>query len=465
MITNKRIIAIVALLLLALFYAGCIPEDSIEWSEDGSIGLLRKDDSLYLVDGQSGQLTEVSKEGVQPWPDISNDGSLIAYSQSVIFDSLEEGLQALPDGQVKLIRYTANKIKEAIIDANGLVNEEFPSPENNILANNKGWECLKVIVAPTNEPNNKTVVAINILTISRIEISPDMKNVAYLIGYPENDEGHKLFVASLEEDISAMMIAESVALGYDWRPDSRAIAYMNWDGEGGGDFPIGTLKERIIADENYKLFVEEVRTEQESYIRTHNCTGQTKDLAGVIYYPWLSVKYGVDNRLFFSTAELSLPSSKMDEGRWSLFCYDPVTGSVVDVLPSDVAVYTSSSVSMSAFEISPDGKKVLLPIKNNRFIGYELGTHSTAMPIEEDEGFGEEDVSKIAPAFKGNNAISFLVSGDSHFLAEKEDKEQIAAEEPNELEQQEQESPRDEIIILNDDGSHWILSESWPDDM
>jgi hypothetical protein len=155
----------------------------------------------------------------------------------------------------------------------------------------------------------------------------------------------------------------------------------------------------------------------------------------------------------------------MDEGRWSLFCYDPVTASIVDVLPPDVAVYTSPSLSMLAFELSPDGKKVLLPIKYNRFIGYELGTHSTAMPIEEEEGFGEEDVIEIAPAFKGNNAISFLVSGESHFLAEKEAKEEIAAEEPNEPEQQEQESPRQEIIILNDDGSHWILSENWLDEM
>ncbi|MHC4293712.1 MAG: hypothetical protein ACYSTX_05395, partial [Planctomycetota bacterium] len=94
MITNKRIIAIIALLVAALFYSGCIPEDSLEWSDDGSIGLLRIDEALYLVDGQSGQLTEVSKEGVQPWPDISKDGSLIAYSQSLKFDSLQEGLQA-----------------------------------------------------------------------------------------------------------------------------------------------------------------------------------------------------------------------------------------------------------------------------------------------------------------------------------------------------------------------------------
>jgi hypothetical protein len=148
-----------------------------------------------------------------------------------------------------------------------------------------------------------------------------------------------------------------------------------------------------------------------------------------------------------------------------LFCYDPVTASIVDVLPPDVAVYTSQNFSISAFEVSPDGKKVLLPIKYNRFISYELGTHSSAMPIEEYEGFGEEDDIEIAPTFKGNNTISFLVSGDSHFLAEKEDEEQTATEEPNETEQQEQESPREEIVILNDDGTHWILSESWPNEM
>ncbi|MHC4265583.1 MAG: hypothetical protein ACYSUK_06580, partial [Planctomycetota bacterium] len=311
MIRNKKFYAIIALLVAALFYSGCIPEDSLEWSDDGSIGLLRIDEALYLVDGQTGQLTEVSKEGVQPWPDISKDGSLIAYSQSVKFDSLEEGLQALPDGQIKLIEHVAEKIKEVVIDANGLMNEEFPSPENNILANNNGWairylcensdsdlidllsekslqqgkekeiECFKVIVAPTNEPNNQTVVATSILTASRIEISPDIKNVAYLIGYPEDDEGHKLLIASLEEDISIMMVAESMALGYDWRPDGRAIAYMNWDGEGGVDFPIGSLKERTVKDENHKFLAEPVRTEEESFIRTHNCTGNTKELAGV----------------------------------------------------------------------------------------------------------------------------------------------------------------------------------------
>ena len=192
MITNKRI-AIIALLFAALFYAGCIPEDSLEWSEDGSIGLLRIDESLYLVDGQSGQLTEVSKEGVQPWPDISADGSLIAYAQSIKFDSFQEGLQTLPDSQIKMIKYAAEKIKEAIIDANGLTNNEFPSPEDNILSNKKDWpirylcenaegdlvkllsetslqqgkemtlECFQVIVAPTNEPNNKAVIATNLL--------------------------------------------------------------------------------------------------------------------------------------------------------------------------------------------------------------------------------------------------------------------------------------------------------------
>ncbi|MHC4758535.1 MAG: hypothetical protein ACYTE8_07745 [Planctomycetota bacterium] len=494
MIKNKRFYVIVALLAAAVFYSGCIPEDTLEWSDDGSIGLLRIDEALYLVDGQTGQLTEVSKEGVQPWPDISADGKLIAYAQSIKFDNLDEALQMLPNAQIKLIEYTAEIIKQAVIDANGLINNEFPLPEENILSNKKEWpvrylcenadsdllqilgdealqqgsqmplECFQLIITPADSLDDKTIVTTNIFYISRTDLSPDMKNVAYIMPNPElqDEEGYMLLAASLHEDIPAMLVSSTTAIGYDWRPDSRAISYMSWDGGGGTDFVIGTLAERIVADDNNKLLAEAVKTERESYTRTHNCTGSTKDLAGVIYYPWLSVKYGPDDRLFFTTVEWSLPSSKMDEGRWSLYCYDPVTTSVVDVLPPDVAAYTNQNFSISAFELSPDSKKVLLPIKNNRFIGYELGTGSMALPIEEDEGFGEEDVIELAPAFKGNIAISFMISGESHFLPKIKEATQ---DDPNLPDQQQQESPRREIIIVNDDGSHWILSETWPDEL
>ena len=62
---NQRVSwkAISALIIITVI-SGCIPEDSLKWSEDGSVGLLYIDDFLSIVDGQSDELTEIEKENV-----------------------------------------------------------------------------------------------------------------------------------------------------------------------------------------------------------------------------------------------------------------------------------------------------------------------------------------------------------------------------------------------------------------
>ena len=95
----------------SVFLAGCFPEpeNSLDWSDNGSVGLLRIEGALYLVDGQTNELIEIAKEGVMPWPDISEDGSVIAYSQEVDCYDLAKGLELLPPGQAKMIEYNAKK--------------------------------------------------------------------------------------------------------------------------------------------------------------------------------------------------------------------------------------------------------------------------------------------------------------------------------------------------------------------
>jgi hypothetical protein len=119
------------------------------------------------------------------------------------------------------------------------------------------------------------------------------------------------------------------------------------------------------------------------------------------------------------------------------------------VLPSGVSNYTGQAIMMSQFALSPDLKKVLLPIQNNRFICYEMGTDSIEFPIREDEGFGEEDVAELLPSWKGNDEISFLVSGNSHFLPKAE--EGVA------------DSSKQIIVLKKSDGTSRILSKNWPD--
>ena len=130
---NNRIksFALIGFYIFACFIVGCIPEDSLEWSYDGSVGLLRVDEALYLVDGQTGELTSIVKEDVQPWPDISRDGGLIAYSREVECDSLSEGLKLLPPGQVKMIKYNAKRMGEGLLESGKLgMIDKFPEPED-----------------------------------------------------------------------------------------------------------------------------------------------------------------------------------------------------------------------------------------------------------------------------------------------------------------------------------------------
>ncbi|MHC4751396.1 MAG: hypothetical protein ACYTFW_16175 [Planctomycetota bacterium] len=489
---HKKTCGLIAFYAVVIFVAGCIPENSLEWSEDGSIGLLRFEEALFLVDGKTGELTEIAKTNVGLLPDISKDGNLIAYSEKVDFDSLSEGLKLLPPGQVKMIEYYAELTKKNIIAAHGLANDRFPFPEEGLLlpedyrnwairylCENAGSELLEilgeegiekgkekaisyfqVVVVLRESPSKKRIVTRSVFKIMATQLSPDAKSVAYLMHTQEGQvsnayQEYGLYIASLETDIKAMLVDSRVSIGYDWREDGKAIAYLNADSEHlqHDDLILGTLNEKLVVDTTGSLLAEPMQLPEEGSAGMHRCTGETLELAGTVNYPWFKVEYGLDNRIFFSSFSLPLPVSKRDEPTCSLFCYDPVTATVTDVLPSSVSSHTSQQVfSISQFSLSPDRKNVLLPIKNNRFVVYELGTGSMEIPIPEEEGFGEEELPELAPSWKGIDEISFLVSENSHFL-------------PKATEGQEK-SARQEIVVLGrTDHKSWILSKNWPDEI
>ncbi|MHC4640718.1 MAG: hypothetical protein ACYS32_03670 [Planctomycetota bacterium] len=471
----------------AMFLVGCIPDDSLQWSEDGSVGLFRIDEGLYIVDGNSGELTEVEKPYVCMLPDISDDGKLIAYSLGVQCSNSSESLKDLPAGQVKMIKYYAEEMRKNILSSGGLTDGKFPFPEEGLLLpqDYRGWAIrylcenaddellevlgkegiekgkgqefgyFRIVVVPSKDPDKKRIVTTSVFNVMALQLSPNGKYLAYLMhtqrGEVSNSfEEFALFVSCLENDANSVFIDHPVAIGYDWRPDSKAIAYIKADSEDlqHDNFIVGTLEERVVADANDNLLAKSIELGEEGSAGTYDCIGESSQLAGVIFYPWVKVVYGAGRRLFFTSAVLTLPTSTRDEAGWSIFCYDPVTNTVTDVLGASVSSYSNDALGTSQFDLSPDGKNVLLPMSRNRFLIYRFGDGLTMFPIEESEGFGEDNVSALFPAWKGNDEISCMVSEKSHFLTE--DKE-----EPHK---------RKEMVILGADGNfRRILSESWPD--
>lgn len=457
---------------------GCFPEDSLEWSRDGSWGLLRTQNNLFVVDGASGALTPIQTDGeVGPLPGISSDGKQMTYVVVSPCATLEEGLKLFPANVVETIRRDAQRLRERVVAGDVLptdlplgdgsksgVEESYhrwvvramcEDPDALLvtrIGRDKLEECRKceiacshLVVADRAEPGRNATVAAMPMTMLRPRLSPDGRWVAFLISTPHDKEKATLIVTSTDGKTDAIEVAAGVAIGHDWRPDGKALAYVKQD----GDPILGAVEERVLVAEDGVIATEATNPIADDTICARRSAGATKQFAGTLFQPYMSVQYGPDGRVLFSSATVTIPTSDLDEPRNSLFCYDRLTGTVTDILPAALRNQTSENVNY--FRLSPDGKRLLVPLESNRFAIYELGSKQVQYPLSTEEGFGDDDIPDLLPAWKGNDRITCLVSETSRFLAGPEG----------------QAHRRKEIVVLGfDDPSQkaLVLSTDWPDE-
>ena len=374
--TKKNIIklSLVASYILAAFIAGCFPKDSLQWSKDGSTGIYSKNGALFIVDGNTGSLTQVApKETTTNWPAISPDGAMIAFGSTVKVDQFNNALKQLPQNQVKLIETHAEILKQKIL-AEGIKDGNFPFIGNPV-ATDKGpkdsfndqhiaWvqrylvekadkqltekigpdlinktkskdlTYCRLVCAPTSDPNNHKVLTTNEQTLWRIRFSPDSRLIAFgqdRIYGSAWDVGFDLYIVSLTESFTPAFIAPAVAFGYDFKSDSRAIAYIKPENEFfDARKTLGSLVERTVIDPNGKFLVSPAlsgvggseRLDGNNSPALYVCTGTAMELAGLLYHPWMCASYAADNRIFFASVKMSLPSRKLYEEEQSVFCCD-----------------------------------------------------------------------------------------------------------------------------------------------
>lgn len=486
--TKRKVInfLLITLYITAACIIGCIPEDSLQWSQDGSKGIYSKDGALFLVDGGPGSLTQIAPKGTTTlWPAISPDGRFIAYGERIPVENFADALSLLPPNQIKILKTHAAIVKEKIQSkveggkplSDGVLksyNKEYRSwiihylfkkldtdeaitKKLGTLAVDKALKeplnYYRLILTPSDDLDKKTIITTSILNIWKISFSPDSNLIAYVTNRIKGDVfeyGFDLYIASPAQQVPAALVERAVAIGYDFRPDSQAIAYMKPEKEEfeDQDFLPGSLVEKEIVGPDGKLIVEPTNPEKETTCATHICTGSAKELAGVLYCSWMVVQYAGDDRIFFSTAKMSLPASKIDEEKNSLFCCDTLTGAVSEILPEIALDFTQGNCHL--FALSRDCRKVLLPGNKNTLGIYTLGQNldSSKILIDENESFGEDSPPELIAKWKGQDRISCLVSEKSHYLTK----------DPNTP------ARRKEVVILDDDGNlKQILSKDWPD--
>ena len=274
--TKKNIIklSLAASYIFAAFIAGCFPKDSLQWSKDGSTGIYNKNGALFIVNGNTGSLTQVApKETTTNWPAISSDGAMIAFGSIVKVDQFNNTLKQLPPNEGKLIETHAEILKQKIL-AEGIKDGNFPfigkpvatdkGPKDSFNDQHIAWvqrylvekadkqlaekigpdlisktkskdlTYCRLVCAPTSDPNNHKILATSEQTLWRIRFSPNCRLIAFgqdRIYGSAWDVGFDLYIVSLTESFTPAFIAPAVAFGYDFKSDSRAIAYIKPENE------------------------------------------------------------------------------------------------------------------------------------------------------------------------------------------------------------------------------------------
>lgn len=492
--TKKNLInfLLVASYVAAAFIIGCYPEDSLQWSLDGSTGIYSKKGALFLVDGNTGSLTQIApKETTTRWPAISSEGSRFAYGKIVKVDDFNRALNLLPPAQVKVIKTNAEVLEQKIL-AEGIRDGNYPFIGKPIATDNgqkdsfndqhivwvrrylvenadaqlvrkigaalvektKARELTycQLVCAPAADPNDGKILATSPQMFWRIRFSPDSKLIAYgaeRINGAAWDVGYDLYVVSPAQNTPAVFLAPAIAIGYDFKPDSRAIAYIKPEDEffDARKPTLGSLVERTIIDLNGRLLTS---LDSNDPSQRYTCTGAASELVGVLYHPWMHVSYARENRIFFASAKMSLPTSKLDAEKRIIFCCDTFTGSVSEILPQIVLDAVQGDLFL--FALSHDSRQILLPGKKNTLVLYTLGgdLNLSEALIDENESFGEDSPPRLVAQWKGTDQVSCLVSEKSHFLTD----------DPNTP------ARRKEIVILDADGNlKQVLSKNWPDEL
>ncbi|KPK35998.1 MAG: hypothetical protein AMJ65_16875 [Phycisphaerae bacterium SG8_4] len=477
------------------FFAGCYPKDSLQWSTDGSTGIYSKYGALFIVDGNTGSLTQIApKETTTLWPAISPDGSQFAYGQIVKVDDFNYAFNLLPSGQVKVIKAHAEILKQKIL-VEGIKDSNFPFVGKPVttddgqkdsfndehiawvqrylienvdtqLERRIGTELInktkskeltycQLVCAPTANPNERKILATSSQQLWRIRFSPDSRLIAYgadRINGSAWDVGYDLYLVPPTENIPPTLVAPATAIGYAFTPDSRAIAYLKPEGEffDAQTPTLGSLVERTVIDPNGRLLASPAESDGNDSTAVYVCTGIATELAGVLYHPWTHVSYARDNRIFFTSATMSLPSSRIDTVKETIFCCDTLTGTVSGILPQFAIDFTQGNCHL--FALSHDSQKILLPGDKNTLGIYTLGRDldSSKILIDKCESFGDDSLPKLVSQWKGRDQISCLVAENSHYLCP----------DPNAPHR------RKEIVILDTEGNlQKILSKDWPDEL
>lgn len=449
-ITAKRVGWTAFVPFLAL---GCIPEKRIVWSPDGSAAAVFSENGLHLIDGD-GRVLPARFSAGPTRGDWFGDGRRLAVVhqdkartwrdlQSVLTKEEATRVREVSEAELRRLMGFQGNLKDFGFDPAGelsgglkaaalvYLREQHPQELASKLGDD--WENLRTAEPAITrlsivglEAGQFRLVRTLVSTLDAIQQpspSPDGAYIAYAAAAGLGGGDERCLWVTGANGSAPRIVARNVALAFDWSPDGRSLAFVRASAKAPDELSLqlGSLSTVAVRDESGALLGD---------------ISEPEDKAGIIFNEAMSVAWLKDDRILFSSAELTLPATSHDmPQRWGLFAYDPrwqatiirVTGRKF-MEPVDMAV--------PLFEISPDETRALIPCAGGRLVVYNIQTGETTRLQESETG-----PIKALPTWRGNDEVCHAVGASEGT--------------PTSVAR----------VMMWKDGSWRVLSADWPETM
>ena len=420
---------ILGMMLLAMLMAvgGCVP-DRVVWSPDGSRAAVLGEDGLHVcdADGNLGPMLVPKVKAAQWMP----DGKGVVVDEEEELKTWKEVQVAFPEEVDRRVnRQREEAVRAALVGFTGDwgnlkgVLEQKTSLEDlevtwNVMAlRDQDDGTLQKQLGDHWGAVGATAFGADVVRIYRIDgagatagpvlrymfgeglhelrLSPDGRAVA--VTWTDKDGGRAVLTVVATDGSGGELEVGPAAIYADWSADGKYVVYMRPSGveQKGGQAQFGVLSRLAVWGADGKLLEKGAAPE---------------DLAGLLFDTQLRVRVAKDGRIYFVSAEVSLPVTAADfDPKPQLFCIDPGRQTTVGrVVPRSKLEQVGDASQY--FEISPDGMRISTPWQDGRVSVIDLATGSvavvqgTAFP-----GSGKGDMHFTSvPTWRSPNELTFV---------------------------------------------------------
>ena len=441
-----------ALIVLAAVAAGCRPEARVRWSPDGKTAAVLAPDGLYLADAE-GKLSARIAEGVKA-AEWTPDSKRLVVIRHTELPTWKEARAFLDEAQARKIVAGGKRLKEEFLAHQGPMDQFEPSCAADVspqqitlmllyirdeepagLAEKLGdkWEEYKKAAVPVlllevgDVAGGKVAFAPPVVrtlnVLAGLRLSPDGK-VAACTGEPAmvKSPDPALWVVPVAGG-ELRAVADRVSALPDWSPNGRSLVYARAASpraEGKEALRLGTISRREVAGADGALL---------------EIFPDAGDLAGLLFHDRLKVRCLADGRVLFDTMAVQLPCTADELPQpLELFALDMDLPVAAKRILSAAAREKAGNITW--FEVSPDGKRILLQTPVGVAIA-SLADGGLVAEIAENQ----ESLMNL-PVWRTADEVCLAVKPESKLGS----------------------SARPEVVLWSAKGSK-VLSKSWPDDM